>query len=286
MVGEESARDFGPEAVGGAVVGSPGWSRDAAREPERTDVVARLERVGLPGGRGSESESIVLTVRAGEIVGVAGVEGNGQHELALVLSGRMPPAGGSAMLPDDPGFIPQDRTREGLIGDFDLAANVALALHRDARWRRGPLLRWNELRAEANAMIARYRIRAPHARALARTLSGGSQQRVVVARELGRGARLLVAENPTRGLDVAATGFVHGELRRLRAEGRVGTVLISTDLDEVLALADRILVMVRGRLVEVPEDERSRAGVGALMLSAEASTAAPDRAATPTSARP
>ena len=104
--------------------------------------------------------------------------------------------------------------------------------------------------------------------ARARPLSGGNQQRVVVARELEVGRDLLVAENPTRGLDVMATAFVQDELLRLRARGDTGIALLSTDLDEVLALADRVLVMVRGRLVAVPEAERTRGGVGARMLSA------------------
>ena len=259
MVGEERARELEPAA--------------ADARPSVGEVAARLERVELPGRSGA---AISLAVRRGEIVGIAGVEGNGQRELALLLAGREAPGAGRAALPEDPAFVPQDRSREGLIGDFDLAENVALALHRDRRWRRGPLLRWDALRAEAERMIARYQVRVPHARALARTLSGGNQQRLVVARELGRGAELLVAENPTRGLDVGATAFVHGELRRLCSEGRVGTVLLSTDLDEVLALADRIFVMVRGGLIEVPVAERSRAGVGALMLSAETGAPAPD----------
>ena len=262
MVGEERSSALEPS------VRSPG-----ARPTG--DLVARLQDVVPPGARsGGASTPLSLEVRRGEIVGVAGVEGNGQRELALVLSGREAPMRGRAELPADPGLIPQDRSREGLIGAFDLAENVALALHRQARWRSGPTLRWDELRAAAGELVARYQVRAPGTHALARTLSGGNQQRMVVARELEAGGDLLVAENPTRGLDVAATAFVHGELRRLRAEGRVGVVLISTDLDEVLALADRILVMVRGRLIEVPDvpGERTRAGVGALMLSAEAAS--------------
>ena len=145
------------------------------------------------------------------------------------------------------------RTRD-LIAEFDLAENVALTLHRLPAWRRGPLLRWPELRVAAAELLARYRVRAPGVRTRARALSGGNQQRVVVARELAAGSELLVAENPTRGLDLAATAFVHGELARLRSEGATGIVLLSTDLDEVLALADRIHVIMRGRLREVLPD--------------------------------
>jgi ABC-type uncharacterized transport system ATPase subunit len=258
MVGEERTRELESaplEAVG----------------HQRGALVARLDGVVLPGGLVTGAGAPVsLDVHRGEIVGVAGVEGNGQRELALVLAGRAAPMSGRVELPADPGFVPQDRSREGLIGELDLAENVALALHRRPEWRRGQLMRWDGLRAATREMIARYQVRAPGPHALARTLSGGNQQRMVVARELAGGRELLVAENPTRGLDVAATAFVHGELRRLRAKGTAGVVLVSSDLDEVLELADRILVMVRGRLTEVPAGVRSRAAVGALMLSARA----------------
>lgn len=238
--------------------------------------VARLERVGLwaageAGVEGVRAE-ISLDVYRGEIVGVAGVEGNGQRELALVLSGRRSPARGRVTLPFDPAFIPQDRSREGLVGDFDLAEDFALAFHRRRLWRHGPLLRWGALRTTSEKLLSRYRVLAEGPHTLARTLSGGNQQRVVIARELAAGHDLLVAENPTRGLDVAASAFVHSELARLRDGGDSGTVLLSTDLDEVLALADRIFVMVRGRLLEVPGPQRTRSGVGALMLSAGAAT--------------
>ena len=126
---------------------------------------AVLDRVALPGARGEPAlVEASLEVHRGEIVGIVGVEGNGQRELALVLAGRARPATGTAELPDDPGFIAQDRAHEGLIAEFDLAENVALALHRLPAWRRGPLLRWPELRVAAAELLARYRVRAPGVR--------------------------------------------------------------------------------------------------------------------------
>ena len=218
-------------------------------------------------------DGVTLEIRRGEIVGVAGVEGNGQRELARLLAGRLAPDEGVVDLPGGVGFIPQDRTREGLITSFDLAENVALSVHDDPSFRSGPFLRWDRVRARAEALRQRYGIVAPDVRARAAALSGGNQQRLIVGRELARASDLLVAENPTRGLDVAATAFVHEELRR-RAEhprraagGGSGVVLISTDLDEVLALSDRIFVIVRGRLTAVPPAEHTREGVGAWMLS-------------------
>ena len=271
MLGEAEARAQ-PAALREVLAAGAdtGTSRAPAAAQTPPDQVARLDRVVLATSTGEAAlRGVSLEVHRGEIVGVAGVEGNGQRELALMLAGREPPSGGFAVLPPDPGFIPQDRSREGLIAAFDLVENMALALHRQPRWRRGATLRWTELRVATAELLARHRVRAAGVTARAGTLSGGNQQRVVVARELEAGRDLLIAENPTRGLDLSATAFVHEELLRLRAEGRIGIVLLSTDLDEVLALADRLFVMVRGRLREVTDSAPTRATVGALMLSVD-----------------
>jgi simple sugar transport system ATP-binding protein len=248
--------------VGAVVVG--------ASRPRRTrgENVAALVGVSVRADAGRPAlDGVDLDVRRGEIAGIAGVDGNGQRELALLLAGRLRPDAGTVRLPAGVGFIPQDRTREGLIGAFDLAENLALALHADARFASGGVMDWDAVRGEAEGVRARFGIVASSASAPADTLSGGNQQRLVVGRELLVATDLLVAENPTRGLDVAAAAFVHAELRRLTslAEGP-GVVLVSSDLDEVLALSDRVLVISRGRLMPVPDDARTRAGVGALML--------------------
>ncbi|HSG46797.1 MAG TPA: ATP-binding cassette domain-containing protein, partial [Longimicrobiales bacterium] len=213
-------------------------------------------------------DGAALSVLRGEIVGIAGVEGNGQRELALILAARIHPAEGVARIPERVAFSPQDRTREGLIGDFDLTANVALALHDDPGFTRGPLLRWGSLRSHTSDLLRRFQVKAPGAEVRVGTLSGGNQQRLLLARELSSPRDLVVAENPTRGLDVGAASFVHGELERLAADADgAGVVLLSTDLDEVLALAHRVFVMVRGRLIPVPEAQRTRGGVGTRMLA-------------------
>lgn len=255
--------------VGPGAAASLGGRRRSPPEPATPGpVVARLDGVSYRSARGDRGvEEATLHVSRGEIVGVAGVEGNGQRELCLLLSGRAVPDTGTARLPREVAFIPQDRTREGVVGAFDLVENVALTLHRVPAYHAGPLLRWSAVRDRTRDLLDRFSVRAPGPGSPAGALSGGNQQRVVVARELEVASDLLVAENPTRGLDVAAAAFVHEELRRLvaRPDGP-GVVLVSTDLDEVLALAHRILVMVRGRLVEVPRERRTRDGVGALML--------------------
>jgi simple sugar transport system ATP-binding protein len=235
--------------------------------------VATLTDARVTGRRGQRAlDDVDITVRRGEILGVAGVEGNGQRELALALAGLVDLESGTAELPEGVGFVSQDRTREGLIAGFDLTENMALALHRRAPYAAGLTLAWHEIRAATQDAIHRYGVRAPGPSTRAGALSGGNQQRLVVAREVAEADKLLVAENPTHGLDVAATAFVHDQLRSLVAGDTgesPGVVLISTDLDEVLALSHRMMVMVRGRLIPVPEDERTRAGVGALMLSGE-----------------
>lgn len=254
-----------PVAVGhGAPVG--------ARAGGGGEVVAALRDVRVRSPRGEWAlDGVSLEVRRGEVVGIAGVEGNGQRELALVLAGVQAPDDGTTVLPAGVGFIPQDRSREGLIADFDLTSNTALALRRDPASVRGPFLRWGAMESRTAELMRRFDVRAPGPGARAGALSGGNQQRMVVAREFSMANDLLVAENPTRGLDVGAAAFVHAELARLGSDPTgPGTVLLSTDLDEVLALAHRVLVMVDGALVPVPEEERTRAGVGARMLARRA----------------
>jgi simple sugar transport system ATP-binding protein len=267
----------GPRGPEGPPDSTPGFPAGSGDRPERSTVarsVARLAGVNARGaGGGVALHGVDLEVSGGEVVAIAGVEGNGQRELALVLSGRLEATAGVVEIPEDIGLIPQDRSTEGLALDFDLAENMALALHRDPAFRRGVLLRWDAIRVRAAEVRDEFEVQARDVATLAGTLSGGNQQRLVVGRELGRRVDLLVADNPTRGLDVTATAFVREELRRIARDGDCGVVLISADLDEVLDLGDRIFVLVRGRLSPVPPEQHSRDGVGALMLSAKSEEA-------------
>lgn len=262
---EAPRTDVDAPALAEAMVGhAPAPPARASGPAASGPVVARLRGVGVD----RRLDGVDLDVRAGEIVGVAGVEGNGQRELALVLAGRRRPDRGEVSLPDASAFIPQDRRREGLMGAFTLTENVALRLHGEAAWRRGPFLRWAALRRRTAEMIEAFGIRAAGPGARATSLSGGNQQRLVVGRELQGRPPLVVAENPTRGLDVAGAAFVHRTLReRTAGDDPAAVVLVSTDLDEILTLSDRVVVLVRGRIVAVPADERTRDGVGARMLA-------------------
>ena len=268
MVGAGGARTLERDTRAGSLKSSePRGEVEAGRE-----VVARLEEVHRQGSRGEEAlAGVSLEVLRGEILGVAGVEGNGQRELCRVLAGRDAPDRGRRTIPPEVAFIPQDRTHEGLVQAFDLVENTALTLQRTQRGRRGPWVRWSAIRRRTEELMDRFDVRAPGPDTRASSLSGGNQQRLVVARELEMAENLVVAENPTRGLDVAAAAFVHDELRRLVSSDRApAVVLVSTDLDEILALSHRILVLVRGRLSPVPLEEATRAGVGSRMLAGTA----------------
>jgi ABC-type uncharacterized transport system ATPase subunit len=211
---------------------------------------------------------ISLEVRAGEIVGIAGVDGNGQSELVEAITGLRRPesgrivaagevitnAGARESLEAGVGHIPEDRQRRGLVLDFSLAENIALKDYceePDSKW--GWLFP-KRLLARAKRLLTEFDVRGGGPRTLAASLSGGNQQKVVVAREVSRDPRILVAAQPTRGLDVGAIEFVHRRLVTERDEGR-GILLVSFELDEILSLSDRILVMYEGRVVgEYPPD--------------------------------
>ena len=236
---------------------APGEARRAA---DPTQVVARLDGVSVVDDRGATVvRNATLNVRAGEIVGVAAVEGSGQHSLLRVLAARTAPSSGTATLPAHIGFVPEDRQRDALVLDFSLLENVAL---RGAGSRRGRI-RWRDERVSAEQSLRAFDVRAGDVAEPARSLSGGNQQKLVLARELSDSPALLVAENPTRGLDIRATRDVHARLRDVAKAG-AGVVVHSSDLDEVLALADRVVVMHASVLHEVAgeRDEIGRAMLG------------------------
>jgi simple sugar transport system ATP-binding protein len=201
-----------------------------------------------------------VRVAAGEIVGVAGVDGSGSKELLLALAGRARPSSGELRLPNDIGFVPDDRHQEALLLDQSIAVNVAL---RGSGRRRG-WQRRQEMESIAGNMVAANGIRVPSVRSPVSVLSGGNQQRLVLARELDGNPSLFVAINPARGLDVAATAEIHRRLRGARRAG-MAVVYYSPDLDELLEISDRILVMFDGHVSEVARD---RELVGRAMLGA------------------
>jgi simple sugar transport system ATP-binding protein len=224
-------------------------------------VVIEAHDLVLTDDRGvTRVRGVTLDVHAGEILGVAGVESAGQHELLRALAGRLKPTAGSLRTPERIGFVPADRHRDALVLDFTLAENVALAGSGACRGR----MRWPAIERRTGELLARYGIVASGVRAPASSLSGGNQQKLVLARELDGAPRALVAENPTRGLDIAASAALQWHLLEARDAG-MAIVLYSSDLDEVLALADRLVVMFEGRATEVMLD---REAAGRAMLGA------------------
>jgi len=269
-----AARDVTTDELGRAMIGESAGeealrlalqaeSVGAASGARRAGAVLTIEGLTVPGVAGAPPRvrQVSLDVQAHEIVGIVAVEGNGQRELMRAIVG-LEPHQGTVSIADaaSVGFIPEDRQREGLVLNFTITDNIALgAVH--GFWMDRPFMEH-----EAALAIEEYAIRTPGPGRPVEVLSGGNQQRVVLARELGRRPALLVAENPTRGLDVRATAEVHARLRSAAREQGLGVLFYSTDLDEVLAIADRIGVMVMGRWQWVNRDERTREQVGERML--------------------
>jgi simple sugar transport system ATP-binding protein len=230
-------------------------------------------------------EHVSLSVAPGEIFGIAGVEGNGQTELVEAIAGLRPVVSGQILLPGPDGsardvtkadvrtradaglsHIPEDRHARGLILDFAVEYNLILGLQH--HFSRGMRLDRERVAEHARRKVAQFDIRPPDAALPARALSGGNQQKVVIAREMGRDFRVLLAAQPTRGVDVGAIEFIHGQLREARAAGKA-VLLVSADLAEVLALSDRIGVMYGGRLVTVlPRAEATLEVLGRHMTGA------------------
>jgi simple sugar transport system ATP-binding protein len=205
---------------------------------------------------------VSFEVREGEIVGIAGVSGNGQSELVEAITGLRRPSGGTIFLGDKEithdgpastiaagvSVIPEDRQRRGLVLEFDLVENIALGDHRRAPYSHRGLLDRKAMESVAKSRIHDYDIRTPSESVAAANLSGGNQQKVVVARELGRDPGLLIAGQPTRGLDVGAIEFVHRQILAAR-DARKAILLVSMELEEIQSLSDRILVMFEGSVV-------------------------------------
>jgi simple sugar transport system ATP-binding protein len=225
---------------------------------------------------------VSFVVHAGEVVGIAGIEGNGQTELQEALAGLIKPKSGTIMLDgvditqssvenryaQGLAHIPEDRHKRGLILDFSLAENAVLGFQNQAPFASGPNLSKKKIEVFVAQLMAQFDVRAPNAQVLAGGLSGGNQQKLVLAREFARKPKLLIAAQPTRGLDVGATEFVHQQLIRICQE-EAGVLLFSMDLTEIMQLSDRILVMYGGRIVAECDPTRvTEAQLGLYMTGA------------------
>ncbi|MCB0201112.1 MAG: ABC transporter ATP-binding protein [Caldilineae bacterium] len=273
---------------------SSATEQSLAREMVGREVLFRVERPAVETGkpvlqvdnlsalssRGFMAvKNVTFTVREGEIFGIAGVSGNGQHELAEVLAGLRKPEAGKvtldgAEITDAPplarwqaglGYIPSERNAVGSIGEFSLVENVAMNYYFDDKYARNGLVDYANIRKLTEEMIVDYDVATPNADVKAKNLSGGNLQKVILARVLTRGPRLVIANLPTQGLDVGATEFVQNKLIEAK-KNKAAVLLISEDLDEILAISDWIAPMYEGEFMGIlPADEANRERVGALM---------------------
>jgi ABC-type uncharacterized transport systems, ATPase components len=242
--------------------------------------VLKVEDLHVKDVRGLEAVSgVTFNVRAGEVLGIAGVQGNGQTELAEALTGLRSSESGRFMLagkdltgkPPRPiteaglANIPEDRQRHGLVLSYTVADNMVLCDYYQDRFSKGVVIQQNQVDANARKLIKEYDVRTPSPYVSAGKLSGGNQQKVIVARELSRPVKLVIASQPTRGLDVGSIEYIHKEIVVMRDRG-VAVLLISAELDEILSLSDRIAVMYRGQIVAtVNREEATREQLGLWM---------------------
>ncbi|QCX28285.1 ABC transporter ATP-binding protein [Nocardioides jishulii] len=278
VVGEASPRAESAE-LAALMVGRPvelTVHKDAPRLGEDALVVSDLvvsDESGLV-----HVDNVSFTIRGGEVLCVAGVQGNGQTELAEAILGLQKRVSGSIRLDGQElvgrtvrktleagvGFIPEDRQTDGLVGEFSIAENLMLDRSHGLPFVRRGTVQRATLRDFAEKKLREYDVRAPGIASHAATLSGGNQQKVVVARELSRDLRVLVAAQPTRGVDVGSIEFIHQQIVAARDTG-IPVMVISAELDEVVALADRIMVLYRGQVVGIVPADTPRDVLGLMM---------------------
>lgn len=269
--------------------------REVTFAPDRGDVKCaearlQLENVACGSDRGTPGlRGVSLELCSGEILGIAGVSGNGQRELAEAITGLRKVTSGKVLLEgrDITGltpaeitdrmlsYIPEERMRDGMIKDFSVAENMILREHTKMPYSRSGLLNLREISRHADELIAQFHVKTPSHDTLAKNLSGGNIQKVVLAREIFRTPRVIIAAQPTRGLDIGATEYVREQLLEQRRKG-VAVMLISEDLDEILALSDRIAVLYEGQVMDiVPREDATPERLGLLMAGVHPEESAP-----------
>ena len=260
-------------------------------ESHPTEAMLKVQDLRVTGGHGGDIvDGVSLEVRAGEILGVAGVAGNGQDELVEAITGLRQPHSGTITLDgedvtsDRPrdlhgknvAYVPADRHRFGLVLSFPLTDNTVLTDYYMEPYSHGVRRDEGAIAKRAEEAIAQYDVRTPASTVTAGTLSGGNQQKLIVAREFDRDLKLLVLDQPTRGLDVGSIEFIHKQVIRKRDAG-TAVLLVSAELDEVLELSDRIAVMYRGKIVAVVDGRTAnKEEVGLLMATGGRDASASD----------
>ncbi|MCI0394378.1 MAG: ABC transporter ATP-binding protein [Chloroflexi bacterium] len=247
--------------------------------------VLQVEELVVRDERGNVTvNGVSLEARAGEILGIAGVQGNGQRELVEGLTGLRPVVSGRVFVNGQEttharprtitelgvAHIPEDREKHGLVMAYPVADNMVLNRYYQTPFANGPVLDHRAIEAHGQALVKKYDVRTPSVRTPAGSLSGGNKQKVIVAREFSRPVKLLIANQPTRGIDVGSIEFIHQQIVNQRDSGSA-VLLVSAELDEILSLADRVAVMFEGRIVKtLPIAEATRERLGLLMAGAAA----------------
>jgi len=280
VVGHLTTRQTNEEEIATMMVGREVLLRVDKKPATPGAVVMRVENISANTDRGVPAlKGVSFELRQGEILGIAGVEGNGQSELMEVLAGTRQVTGGRVLLGDRDittydartergagvAFIPEDRRGTGLVLSFSIAENSILGRERS------PTFSWNEfvlklvaIKEWARRLVKEFDIRTPSIEVAARNLSGGNQQKVIVAREMGSKPKVLLAAQPTRGVDIGAIEFIHRRIVQERDEG-TAVLLVSAELDEVRSLSDRIAVMYEGRIVSIEPPDAPEERLGLLM---------------------
>ncbi len=271
--------DSGEDQLAAMMVGRSVILRVEKGPANPGEPVLRVAGLAVNDERGHRAVAGVdLEVRAGEVLGIAGVQGNGQTELVEAVMGLRPVAAGTVTLAGEPvtgrrtkeilragvGYVPEDRSVDGLVKEFTVAENLVLDIYDRPPFGNRFVLRPTSVAASAKERIGQFDVRTSSAEAAVGTLSGGNQQKVIVAREMSRPLKLFIASQPTRGLDVGSIEFIHNRVVHERDAG-TAVLLVSSELDEVQSLADRIAVMYRGQILAVVPPETPREEIGLLM---------------------
>ncbi len=280
-IGTVFARDVSRSDLARMMVG-----RDVLLERNRSQVApgaARLsvQNVSALGVSGQAAlRGVSLQIHAGEILGLAGVSGNGQRELAEVIAGLRTASGGRVEIDGvvlsgqgagqrtaaGLAYIPEERMHDGVIREFSVSENLLLQDHARPPFTRGIFLDFKRIAAHSRELVESFRVKTPSIDTPTKSLSGGNIQKLILARELARSPKVLLAAQPTRGVDIGAMEYIHQRLLAQRENG-TATLLISEDLDEVLALSDRIAVMYEGRVMDVVRREQTSAEELGLLMA-------------------
>jgi len=284
VVGEATPEKADPEKLASMMVGRPVELKVEKELAKPDGPVLEVENLTVVNkNKTIEVDDISFDVRAGEILGIAGVQGNGQTELVRCLTGLMKAQLGKISILDNEttnsnprtitelgvAHIPEDRQKDGLVLQIPVQDNLVLNTYYQAPFAKGVIMQPDKILQNADKLIQDFDIRTPGAETAVSGLSGGNQQKVIVAREFSRPIKLLIASQPTRGLDVGSIEYIHRRLIEKRDEG-CAILLVSTELDEVMQLADRIAVMFRGKiLATVDADIVTKEELGLLMAGIE-----------------